>query len=73
MDCHQNTLQRIIQVSAILFKGSGWYCMDHRSRNGQTPGTFKSKGFESGTGTLQTRSSGIRQATIKKNKNGVLK
>jgi len=73
LDCHQNTLQRIIQVSAILFKGSGWYSMDQRSRNSQIPGTSKTKGAESGIEILQKGSSSTKQVAINKNKNGVLK
>jgi hypothetical protein len=73
MDCHQNTLRRIIQVSAILFKGSGWYCMDHRSKNGQMPGVPKTKRDESGIEIVQKENSNTKQAAINKNKNGILK
>jgi putative FmdB family regulatory protein len=33
--CHKAKLQRLIQPSAIVFKGSGWYSTDHRSATAQ--------------------------------------
>jgi predicted nucleic acid-binding Zn ribbon protein len=30
-----NTMRRVLQLSAIIFKGSGWYSTDHRSSSGQ--------------------------------------
>jgi putative FmdB family regulatory protein len=35
-ECHTNTMERVIQLSTIIFKGSGWYSTDHRSFSGQT-------------------------------------
>ena len=29
------TVRRIPQLPAIIFKGSGWYSIDHRSPSGQ--------------------------------------
>jgi putative FmdB family regulatory protein len=42
-ECHTSTLQRVIQLSAIIFKGSGWYSTDHRSSSGQTRRLDKEK------------------------------
>ena len=33
------TVRRIPQLPAIIFKGSGWYSIDHRSPSGQKAGT----------------------------------
>lgn len=30
-ECHRGALQRVLQLPAIVFKGSGWYSTDHRS------------------------------------------
>jgi putative FmdB family regulatory protein len=30
-ECHLNTVWRIPQLPAIIFKGSGWYSTDHHS------------------------------------------
>jgi putative FmdB family regulatory protein len=30
-ECHTSTMERVPQLSAIVFKGSGWYSTDHRS------------------------------------------
>ena len=32
--CSKNTLRRVLQPSAIVFKGSGWYATDNRSASG---------------------------------------
>jgi putative FmdB family regulatory protein len=29
--CKKNKVRRVVQASAIVFKGSGWYITDHRS------------------------------------------
>lgn len=34
-NCHRNTLQRVLNVSAVIFKGSGWYSIDQRSNEDQ--------------------------------------
>ena len=35
-ECHASTLERVLQLSPIIFKGSGWYSTDHRSSSGQS-------------------------------------
>jgi putative FmdB family regulatory protein len=42
-ECHVGTLRRIPQLPAIIFKGSGWYSIDHRSLSGQKVSTFTKK------------------------------
>ena len=32
--CSKNMLRRVLQPSAIVFKGSGWYATDNRSASG---------------------------------------
>ena len=34
-ECHMRTMRRIPQLPAIIFKGSGWYSIDHRSPSDQ--------------------------------------
>ncbi len=34
-ECGQATVRRVLQASAIVFKGSGWYATDNRSPSGQ--------------------------------------
>ncbi len=33
-----STVRRIPQLPAIIFKGSGWYSIDHRSLSGKMTG-----------------------------------
>lgn len=35
-ECRKGTVKRLLQPSAIVFKGSGWYATDHRSASGQS-------------------------------------
>jgi len=42
-ECHTSTMGRVPQLSAIIFKGSGWYSTDHRSSSGQTRRLDKKK------------------------------
>ncbi|MBN1427317.1 MAG: zinc ribbon domain-containing protein [Anaerolineae bacterium] len=35
-ECHKRTLERVLQLSPIIFKGAGWYSTDHRFSSGQT-------------------------------------
>ena len=34
-ECRNGKVHRLVQASAIIFKGSGWYSTDHRSVSGQ--------------------------------------
>ncbi len=34
--CKKNKVRRVMQASAIVFKGSGWYITDHRSNSKKT-------------------------------------
>ncbi len=34
-ECSKGKVKRVVQASAIVFKGSGWYATDHRSPSGQ--------------------------------------
>jgi putative FmdB family regulatory protein len=42
-ECHASTMERVLQVTAIIFKGSGWYAVDHRSSSGRTRGSTGKK------------------------------
>jgi len=33
-----STVRRIPQLPAVIFKGSGWYSIDHRSPSGEKTG-----------------------------------
>ncbi len=35
-ECHIGIVRRVLQLPAIVFKGSGWYSTDHRSPSGGT-------------------------------------
>ncbi len=35
-ECRKGTVKRLLQPSAIVFKGSGWYATDHRSTSSQS-------------------------------------
>ncbi len=41
--CHSGQVRRVLQSSAIVFKGSGWYSTDHRSASDQSPGHTQKK------------------------------
>jgi putative FmdB family regulatory protein len=43
MDCRKNTMRRVFQIPAVIFKGSGWYSIDHRSTHGQKTNTLNKK------------------------------
>lgn len=49
--CHRRTVQRVPQVPAILFRGSGWYSTDYRS-SASSPNLLSQKNgqAESSTG-----------------------
>ena len=32
-ECHQNQLRKVITPAGIVFKGSGWYVTDHKSKS----------------------------------------
>jgi predicted nucleic acid-binding Zn ribbon protein len=34
-ECHKSTVRRIPQLPAVIFKGTGWYSIDHRSASNQ--------------------------------------
>jgi putative FmdB family regulatory protein len=34
-ECRKGTVKRLLQPTAIVFKGSGWYATDHRSASDQ--------------------------------------
>ena len=38
--CHKSTVRRIPQLPAIIFKGPGWYSIDHRPPPGQKIGAL---------------------------------
>ena len=59
--CHKNTMRRVLQVSAVIFKGSGWYSNDHRATADQK------------TSTLNKKSDKSERSVGEKNENGVLK
>jgi putative FmdB family regulatory protein len=40
---HTGAIERVLQLSPIIFKGSGWYSTDHRSSSGKTRGLDKQK------------------------------
>jgi putative FmdB family regulatory protein len=42
-ECHTNTMERVLQLSTVIFKGSGWYSTDQRSSSGQTRKLDKEK------------------------------
>ena len=42
-ECHTSAIERVLQLSPIIFKGSGWYSTDHRSSSGQTRRPDKEK------------------------------
>ena len=37
------TVRRIPQLPAVIFKGSGWYSIDHRSPSGKNTGALIKK------------------------------
>ncbi|HKZ70299.1 MAG TPA: FmdB family zinc ribbon protein [Anaerolineales bacterium] len=49
-ECHRGVVQRVPQLPAIVFKGSGWYSTDHRSASGpaRTPSQKNDKAEHSG-------------------------
>ncbi|HEY4580102.1 MAG TPA: FmdB family zinc ribbon protein [Candidatus Acidoferrales bacterium] len=49
-ECHRGVVQRVPQLPAIVFKGSGWYSTDHRSASGpaSTPSQKNDKAEHSG-------------------------
>jgi len=34
-ECHRSTARRIPQLPSIIFRGHGWYSIDHRTTSGQ--------------------------------------
>ena len=40
--CKKNKVRRVVQASAIVFKGSGWYITDHRSNSKKTASSSSS-------------------------------
>ncbi len=54
-ECNQNQLRKVITPAGIVFKGSGWYVTDHKSKSSavqpaastKTGGESKSEGKES--------------------------
>lgn len=35
-ECRADATERVLQLSPIIFKGSGWYSTDHRSSSSQS-------------------------------------
>jgi putative FmdB family regulatory protein len=50
-ECHTNTVRRIPQLPAIIFKGPGWYSIDHRSPSGQKIGALSKMNDKPGNKT----------------------
>ncbi|MEK6573541.1 MAG: zinc ribbon domain-containing protein [Chloroflexota bacterium] len=46
-ECSKNSVERVIQPSGIIFKGSGWYKTDSRSSSSASIPAGKSKKSES--------------------------
>ena len=46
-----NTVRRIPQLPAIIFKGPGWYSIDHRSPSGQKIGALSKMNDKPGNKT----------------------
>jgi predicted nucleic acid-binding Zn ribbon protein len=44
-----STMRRIPQLPAIIFKGSGWYSVDHRSPSGQKINSLTKKNHRAGS------------------------
>ncbi len=47
-ECHMYTMRRIPQLPAIIFKGSGWYSIDHHSPSGQKTGALSKMNHKAG-------------------------
>lgn len=47
-ECHMSTVARIPQLPAIIFKGPGWYSIDHRSPSDQKIGALIKKNDKAG-------------------------
>lgn len=47
-ECHQSQLRKVITPAGIVFKGSGWYATDHKSKSSavQPASTAKTEGKE---------------------------
>jgi predicted nucleic acid-binding Zn ribbon protein len=48
-ECHMSTVRRIPQLPAIIFKGSGWHSIDHRSPSGQKISSLIKKNSKAGS------------------------
>jgi putative FmdB family regulatory protein len=48
-ECHMSTVRRIPQLPAIIFRGSGWYSIDHRSLSDQKISTLIKKNDKAGS------------------------
>ena len=48
-ECHLNTIQRIPKLLAVIFKGSGWYSIDHRSFSNRKINTAIKKNGKTGS------------------------
>jgi putative FmdB family regulatory protein len=48
-ECHMCTVRRIPQLPAVIFKGSGWYSIDHRSPSGHKTGGLIKKNDKAGS------------------------
>ena len=42
-ECRKGKVRRVVQPSAIVFKGSGWYKTDHRSSSASSASSTKSE------------------------------
>lgn len=47
--CHRCTVRRIPQLPAVIFKGPGWYSIDHRSPSDQKISSVVKKNDKAGS------------------------
>jgi putative FmdB family regulatory protein len=48
-ECHLSTVRRKPQLPAIIFRGSGWYSIDHRPPSGQKAGAPRKMNNKAGS------------------------
>ncbi len=56
-ECHLSTVRRIPQLPAVIFKGSGWYSIDHRSPSGQKTSMLRKMNDKAGDTISEDRES----------------
>ena len=59
MDCHKNTMRRVLQMPAVIFKGSGWYSVDHRPTYGQKNNALNKKIDKSERSAAEKNENGV--------------